>query len=210
LRGYNNLSQASFVMKIIQIVITIFALSLAAVHIFLPNLKIDAITITLVVIAIIPWLAPLIKTLEFPGGWKVEFSEKLKKVEIDVEKAGLIDEQLVGDIQKYSFTNVADSNVALMLAGLRIELEKSLKVLAKCHNIELHRYNSIAVVIIKLHKLDIISDEEQYILNETIGILNRAVHGEYIDYQEAQRVKSVGLKVLGEFEKKIIENKLCK
>ena len=38
----------------------------------------DPITISLLIIGIIPWLAPLIKSFELPGGLKVEFSEDAK------------------------------------------------------------------------------------------------------------------------------------
>ena len=38
----------------------------------------DAITLALLAIAIVPWLAPIFKSLEFPGGLKVEFQELQK------------------------------------------------------------------------------------------------------------------------------------
>jgi len=40
-----------------------------------------------VVVAVVPWFAPLFKSLEFPGGWKVEFQE-LQKAAIRAEQAG--------------------------------------------------------------------------------------------------------------------------
>jgi hypothetical protein len=59
----------------LQYGITILALVIALLHLIFPNLKIDAITVTLLLIALVPWLSPLFKSLEFPGGWKIEFQE---------------------------------------------------------------------------------------------------------------------------------------
>jgi hypothetical protein len=55
--------------------ITIAAIVIAFIHLIWPSLSIDAITITLLFIALVPWLSPLFKSLEFPGGWKIEFQE---------------------------------------------------------------------------------------------------------------------------------------
>jgi hypothetical protein len=65
----------------VSVIITVAALALAAVHIIVPNANIDAITLTLLVIAVVPWLAPILKTVELPGGWKFEFRELKEKVE---------------------------------------------------------------------------------------------------------------------------------
>ncbi len=66
--------------------ITIICIILAIIHIFFPNLKIDSITLILSVTAILPWLTPLFKSLEFPGGYKVEFNE-FKKIEDNAKRA---------------------------------------------------------------------------------------------------------------------------
>ena len=59
--------------RIIQIVITIVSLSFIVGHLIFPSIKIDSITISLLIIAVIPWLFPLFKSLELPGGFKFEF-----------------------------------------------------------------------------------------------------------------------------------------
>ena len=42
-------------------------------HVLFPGIQVDAITVSL--IAIVPCLAPLFKSIELPGGVKVEFQE---------------------------------------------------------------------------------------------------------------------------------------
>lgn len=76
-------------MKRIQVTITVGALAIAAAHLFWPNVKIDAVTLVLLVAAIVPWLAPLFKSLELPGGWKVEFRD-LQRAGGRAQQAGLL------------------------------------------------------------------------------------------------------------------------
>jgi hypothetical protein len=48
--------------------ITLCSLLLALAHVIWPSISIDAITLILVVIAVLPWLTPFVKSLELPGG----------------------------------------------------------------------------------------------------------------------------------------------
>ena len=64
----------------LKIAVTTVGLVAAAVHMWKPDLKIDSITIVLVVIAILPWLQPLIKSIELLGV-KLELQELKAQVE---------------------------------------------------------------------------------------------------------------------------------
>src|SRR5215472_3411115 len=70
-------------------VVTLGALLLALVHILFPQVAIDGVALALIVIAVVPWLAPLFRSLELPGGWKVEFQD-LQKVAAKADDAGLL------------------------------------------------------------------------------------------------------------------------
>ena len=67
--------------QLISAAVTLVALTLVVVHLVFPAVKVDAVTIALLIIAIVPWLAPILKTIELPGGWKFEFRELKEKVE---------------------------------------------------------------------------------------------------------------------------------
>lgn len=56
-------------------IVTPAALILAVVHVRFPCLAIDAIFLALLGIALLPWLVPLFKSLELPGGLKIEFQQ---------------------------------------------------------------------------------------------------------------------------------------
>src|SRR5574337_797154 len=61
----------------------------AGVHLAWPGIAIDAITVTLFLVAVIPWLGPLFRAVELPGGVKVEFAE-LEKAQREAESAGIL------------------------------------------------------------------------------------------------------------------------
>ena len=59
----------------LKAVITIVALGVIALRVYYPDLKIDAVTFGLMVVAILPWLSELIESAKFPGGWEVKFRD---------------------------------------------------------------------------------------------------------------------------------------
>src|SRR5436190_5538882 len=113
-----------------QIVVTGVALVVAAFHVIWPDLKIDSVTLLLLMVAAIPWLLPLFKSVELPGGLKLEFQD-LQASEKRAAEAGLLDEPPQTPDHAYSFQVVADEDPNLALAGLRIEIERRLGRLAE-------------------------------------------------------------------------------
>lgn len=83
-------------------IVTLGALLLALIHVLFPALAIDAVTLVLMVIAIVPWLAPLFKSLELPGGWKIEFQE-LQKLAAKADTAGLLSRTEAAPHTEYAF-----------------------------------------------------------------------------------------------------------
>ena len=59
----------------IKILISVGALVLLAVRLALPHLRIDAISIGLFVICILPWASTFVVSLKAPGGWEIELRE---------------------------------------------------------------------------------------------------------------------------------------
>jgi len=65
-------ARQSIPLKRLRQLISLGALLLALAHIVWPTFAIDFVAVGLFVIATLPWVAPLVKSLELPGGWKVE------------------------------------------------------------------------------------------------------------------------------------------
>ena len=67
--------------------VTIVALGAGAAHLIWPALKIDAITVLLLVVALLPWLGGLLESLELPGGYKLKYRALADKVEQTEQRA---------------------------------------------------------------------------------------------------------------------------
>ncbi|MFM2327891.1 MAG: hypothetical protein RIR31_2093, partial [Bacteroidota bacterium] len=122
--------------KRIKLIISIGATLIAVAHLIFPKVSIDIITVVLIALAIIPWLETLFKSVELPGGVKLEFQE-LEKIEKDAKKVGLISTEEItkktvdeNEKPKYYFVEIAERNQELALVSLRIEVEKRLREIA--------------------------------------------------------------------------------
>jgi hypothetical protein len=64
----------------LKALVTAAALVVAAVHIWVPSTTVDAITLALFVVAVIPWLQPIFKTIKLPGGFELTLQELKQEV----------------------------------------------------------------------------------------------------------------------------------
>ena len=193
--------------KPIQIVITAAAIALIVVHSVWPSLTIDAITIGLLVVAVLPWLAPLFKSLEFPGGWKIEFRD-LQQARDKAIQAGLLPPlDTTRKAEEYSFELVAERDPNLALAGLRIELEKRLRQLAMSRNLKIQKAASTGNLLNILGHADVLNPDERSVLADMVGLLNSAVHGATVDPRAASWAIEVGSPLLKTLDDRISENR---
>lgn len=169
-----------------------------------PALSIDGVIALLILVAIIPWISPLFKSLELPGGLKFEFQE-LQKVEQQAKRVGLIKDVVAQPPPQpidYPFMAVAESDPNLALAGLRIEIEKRLRRLAADNNIESSR-RGLRAMMNDLSKNQLLTSDEQKTLDDIIATLNNAAHGESYDLRAANWVIENGPKILASLDGKI-------
>lgn len=187
--------------KYLQCGISVGALLIAATHITWPDLTIDAITVILIFIALVPWLAPLFKSLEFPGGWKIEFRD-FERVRDKAYKVGLLSpHRKVAPDKMYSFQLVAEDDPKLALAGLRIEIEKRLNEIAESSGTEI-KHAGIRRLMDVLRNQEQLTQEQHSVLADLIGLLNAAVHGGDIDDRAAEWALDVGPRLLDALEAK--------
>ncbi|MEI6832024.1 MAG: hypothetical protein WCK61_04910 [Candidatus Omnitrophota bacterium] len=188
-------------LKHLQYGVTLGAILVALAHLIWPILTIDAITVTLLFIALIPWLAPLFKSLELPGGWKIEFQD-FERARTKADKAGLLARVTVVQAQtKYSFQIVAKEDPKLALAGLRIEIEKRLTEIAESNGVKLEKVG-IGQLLRILGERELLSREQRFVLADMVGLLNAAVHGGDIDGRAAEWALDVGPRLLNALETK--------
>jgi hypothetical protein len=164
----------------IRYIITISAVIIIVLHLVIPNMAIDEITLGLILIAIVPWLAPLFKSIEVPGVFKIEY-QKMEKATALADEVGLLAPMKTMDnAPKYSFELTSDADPNLTLAGLRIEIEKSLRKIAESRNIPVQK-QTVGGLMRLLKQDNALTNEEYGVLSDLIGLLNRAVHGAKVD-----------------------------
>jgi hypothetical protein len=173
------------------------ALVVAATHALWPNVKIDASTMVLLLIAVLPWLGFIFKSVELPGGLRVEYPE-LQKAREEADEAGLLAEPAH---EQPAYLSVFEDDPNLALAGLRIEIERCLRGIAEAKNIPVGRA-SISRLLRILREHNALSQQDGAVLSDLLGLLNSAVHGAEVDPRAAQWAMEVGPRLLAGLHKR--------
>ena len=153
-----------------HIVISAVAILVALGHTVFPGVKIDAVTLTLLLIAVLPWLGFVFKSVEFPGGLKVEYHD-LEKASEDAAKAGLLSGPQKKILESPSLA-LAEQDPNLALAGLRIEIEHRLREIAKRRGLQGEGVG-IGRLLQLLRAHGAISQDEGTVLSSIIQLLIR-------------------------------------
>jgi len=185
-----------------QWAVTTLALAGVAAHLIWPNLKIDTIALVLLFAAAVPWLLPLFRRIEFPGGLKLEFQE-LQAAEQRADRVGLLAEApaVPSSPHEYSFEIVADEDPNLALAGLRIEIEKRLNRLV--HDLGINQKISVGQSLRLLGDKGILTHEQSAVLKDMLWLLNSAVHGATVDPKSSTWALEVGPRLLATLDKRL-------
>lgn len=185
----------------VKLVITGVALAVIVARFIWPELRVDAITLGLIIVAMLPWASDLVKSAEFPGGWKIEFQ--------DVAKAGAKIEGLDGELEpsvaseRPSYVGAADENPKLALVGLRIEIENRIRQLAKVADINATR--SLMIVFRDLREGGILQEPSASGLQDLIIAGNQAAHGARVDPAAARWAIEHGPRILGVLDQAVQE-----
>jgi len=187
----------------LKLLISIAAGVLIIVHIIWPNLTIDVITLGLLVVLILPWLTSIIKSAEFPGGWKIEFQD-IQSAGAKVAEDNTIIIQAESD-SRPSYIDISTTDPNLALVSLRIEIEKRLRTLAKQYQIKENR--PMGVLFNDLRKVGVLSDPSVSGLQELIMAGNQAAHGARVDSAVASWAFDFGPQILAVLDAKLNKDK---
>lgn len=180
----------------LKVLISIVAVVGIVIRIVFPSLRIDAITLGLATLAVLPWLSELIESAKFPGGWEVRFR--------DIREAG---ENVTGavttstsDAPVPTYATVASLDPNLALVGLRIEIELRIKRLAERYFIDTHRRSALALLD-ELRKRKLIPPAVALGVADLVIAGNDAAHGAKVEPQVAEWAMVSGPRVLGALDK---------
>jgi hypothetical protein len=179
--------------RLVKVLISAGALALILLHALRPDLKVDAITLGLLIVCILPWAASLIQSAEFPGGWKITFRD----VEAAARKIaqGPVPEPAVRPASKdITREQIQESDPNLALVGLRIQIEKRLRAVAEAQG--LPSRGSASQLLAILRNRGVIDPNTGSGLQDFIALGNRAAHGTKVDPGVAVWARENGPNVL--------------
>ena len=106
---------------LLLILVSVLAVGVAVVHVAFPSLTIDVVTLGLLAVAALPWLAPVVKSFRF-GSLEVDLrdlQQSVHEVRSRVEESVQKVEDLSDQVQRIAFSGAVD-------AGTRTELETAM------------------------------------------------------------------------------------
>jgi len=184
-----------------KIVITTGALAVLATRLAFPDLKIDAVALGLLVLAVLPWLSPLVKSAELPGGFKIEFQDVKNAAERVAAGEPAAAAQAPSSATELSYVQVAEQDPRLGLILLRIEIERRLRAIAE--RAEVSPKDSLSNIIRQLGARSVLSSETIGGLRELVDLGNRAAHGVPVAFDATYAAIDFGPKVLGLLDAKL-------
>lgn len=197
-------------------VISGVAIVLAILHIFNPGLGIDAILIALLIVAALPWMIPFLKSIELPGGVKIELKDVKAATDKIIESEGMIKPEssvsattssspILTSVKEDPFSilrHVSEIDPNLGLVAFRMEIEKRLLILAEKNNLDAFR-KPLSNIVKILQDRKIIPIQEANGLMELISLGNRAAHGALVSPDAANWVLDIGPSILSSLDRLI-------
>ena len=200
-----------------KILISIVCIVGVAVHLIWPAFKIDLITLILVIVGVLPWTASIIKSLELPGGFKIELqdvkaaTDKVKSLPMLEAEPGTFvfsghGAQLLLE-RADSIASLRDAfgrDPNLALVGVRIEIEKRVNLLCQMNNIDANR--PLRYKLQHLQRQKVIPAEVASGLNDLVSMGNKAAHGAEVSPDAASWVLDVGPEIISILDEIISAN----
>jgi hypothetical protein len=198
---------------LIRAVVSTGAVALLLAHLFLPGrVRVDAVAIALLAVAIVPWLGDVFESIDFPGGGGVKFRETVKaagevvaasapSAEARPPAAAAPGQKAPGaprhepprarDAWRTALPSSADPN--LQLVALRIEIERRLAALVERSGAKARSLNDM---LLAAEELSLVEPRVIDALRTLIRAGNMAAHGRTIDRELGEWVRETGPDIL--------------
>ena len=162
-----------------QYLISIIALALIIVHLFFPELKIDNITLVLLILGFLPFFFPYLKSLELPGGFKITLKDA-KKIIAKITPGDIPNPNVQAEVAPIVSSldylrEIAATDPNLALVGFRIEIEKRVRKMAAENKLD--SKDSLKQTIKELEASSRIAPGTASGLLELVSLANHAAHG---------------------------------
>lgn len=165
------------------------------------KLDLDATSVGLLILATLPWLSPLIKSAQLPGGIGIEFQD-IKRAADRVAGGA---PALLGMVKPLepSYLTIAEADPRLAVVALRLEIEKRLRGLAEAVGVP--NTQPLSQLVRDLQRKQVISAESAGGLLDLIALGNQASHGVAVSGDAARAAVEDGPRVLGVLDARLME-----
>jgi hypothetical protein len=188
-----------------QITISLISAALLACHLLWPQIKLDTPAVFLIVLCFLPWLGVVFKSVELPGGAKVEYRDVLLRASRKLEEVGLL-QAYRRQAEDPLYLGLVDKDPNLALAGLRIDIERRLRTLGRSLGSNDPREN-LRQVVNMIGSRGLFTQVQTDAMNGILKSLNIAVHGGKIPRDDAEEIMEKGIRLLDSIDKRISSQK---
>lgn len=173
----------------LKVTISLICASVVAIHLGVPTLKVDGVTLGLIAIGLLPWFQPLVKSFELPGGLKIELQEVKEataKISASAGESAIkpLDTSTADEFGVSRLRNVAEQDPNLAFVALRLEIEKLLVDLAQRASLQVEKRGATALLS-QLTMSGVIPEISSRGLAELIALGNQAAHGAVVSKDAA-------------------------
>lgn len=177
-------------------ILTLPALVLIVLHLLYPSLQIDWLVFALFILCISPWLIPYVKEITLPGGTKITLLEVKEASEKIIPGKVALEGAVTGKESSHTNREIIIKDPKLAIVGLRIEIEKCIRSIARKYNIEAGPGQILRNLISELEEKGILNSSEVIGLKDLIDIGNKAAHGAEVEEEVAKWAFKEGNKIL--------------
>jgi hypothetical protein len=177
----------------LQVLLTAVALGVLVFRAIWPDVKLDAVSLGLLVAAALPWMGGLFESLEFPGGLKIGYRE--------LQHAGALltqERKSAGSVTaEVPYREVRDLSPELGLIGLRIEIERRIQELSDLLDLDPGQRRSLGARLHLLETAGHLTGPQVSALQEIVAAGNAAAHGAQLPPGAEDFAFDTGPEVLG-------------
>jgi hypothetical protein len=204
--------------KLLRVVASVVPFMFAIGHLLFPAVTIDVTTISLLVLSLVPWILPLVKSLELPGGFEIQLKDvknstdklmephpgsdvKLKNVEgsMHAKAAAHPGADVTSKDPISTIRRVAGTDPTLALVGLRIAIEETVIAISENLGMETNKV-PLYRLLNELQARKVLTPSTLNGLLELIALGNQAAHGARVSNEAADWVLDVGPAILSSLE----------
>jgi len=216
--------QTTLSSKKIRWSITLICAALFAAHHLWPEFRLDLPSTILVLVAILPWLAPVIKSVEIPGGFKIELQDvkaatdkalatlvtgaadakELKSQPLDRPFVKFMPASGSATTRETGAQPVEEIDARVRLIIFRTELQRRIIALARESGIATEAQSALSLLQ-ELAEKDVLPVELSAALTELIALANQAAHGAPVSAGAARWLKDTSPAILLRLDQMIKE-----